>query len=291
MINTVINSTEHLLNNILYSRKYLYKINYGSSSIQGKRDHMEDYKRVVRINIPNIKTCYLIILCDGHAGHRCANFITQVLPTLMEQKLKVLPSNYSNSLVQENIQSIMNGLDSSFEQVNDNSGATCVCALFIDNDMYISNVGDSRCIIGNTSNELLFSTVDHKPDNGIEINRIEQHGGKIINIDVPRVYIDENVNGLAMSRAIGDLSYKQKANIVITEPDITFKNIISNDEFIILASDGLWDVISNTEAIYYVNKYLTKISLKQIAIKLSDLALKKGSTDNITIVIAKITPE
>ena len=291
MLKSLVESTTNLFNNILYNKKYVYQINYGSKSVQGLRDHMEDYKRAVRINIPNIKTCYLIILCDGHAGHRCAHFIVQLLPKLVEQKLKALPSNYKNSLIKEYILNLMNNIDILFKQIKDESGSTCICSLFIDNDLYIANVGDSRCIIGNTDNELLFETIDHKPSEATELKRIENNGGKIMNIDVPRVYINENVNGLAMSRAIGDLSYKQGKNIVIADPDVTFRNIISTNEFIIMASDGLWDVVNNNEAIRFVNQYLNKISLKQIAIKLTKLALQKGSTDNITVIIVMIIPE
>jgi len=286
MINALINNTEQLLTNIIYPKNNSYKIHYGSSAIQGLRDHMEDTKRVVRINVPNIKTCYLIILCDGHGGDKCSKFIIQILPKLIEQKIKLLSHNYSNLLIELYINELMDDLDKLFSQLNDKSGSTCVIGLFIDNDLYISNTGDSRCIIGNTYNELLFSTTDHKPELSLEKNRIEEHGGKIMNIDVARVYINEHVNGLAMSRAIGDLEYKNSNNnIVICNPDIIFQNIIARNEFIILASDGLWDVINNNEAIYFVNKYLTKISLKQIAIKLTKLALQKGSTDNVTVII------
>ena len=131
MINSFINTSEHILTNILYNKKSVYKINYGSSSIQGYRDHMEDYKRVVRLNIPNIKTCYILILCDGHAGHKCSHFIIQILPKLFEQKLKELPPNYSNNLIEQNITSIFKNIDVLFKQINDNSGSTCVCTFFI----------------------------------------------------------------------------------------------------------------------------------------------------------------
>jgi len=114
---------------------------------------------------------------------------------------------------------------------------------------------------------------------------------------------------LAVSRSIGDPDYKGfvpgekvealfcwpeghtqvfMADLVVPIPDIKSVDITSNDEFFILASDGLWDVISGTESVKIVRAAFAKgISPTEAAEELCDLALKLGSSDNVTIVIVK----
>lgn len=262
-----------------------YEIKYGSYAIQGRRDHMEDTKRIVKIYLPNINTCYLVILCDGHAGEECSKFVVAELPNILQYTLEDISK--TDDII-KSITKVIFELDNKFKKYNDSSGTTCVCGLFIDDIMYVINIGDSRCVIGNNTGVVL-STIDHKPSLEKEKTRILKNGGQVMNMDTSRVYINTNVYGLAISRVIGDLHYKGK-QIVVCNPDIYKRQILQTDEFMILASDGLWDVITSEQASQFVRNHLAnnKLSLTQISKKLVLHAYNIGSADNITVVICKI---
>lgn len=149
-----------------------------------------------------------------------------------------------------------------------------------------ANVGDSRVVISSNKKAVALSE-DHKPTNRKERDRIQKAGGRVI--DCRGVW---RVNGvLAIARAIGDFSLKP---FVSPEPEFREHDLGPGDEFAVLASDGLWDVLSNQQAVDLVEAnwedYLNgEASLKDIAELLTKAALAKGSQDNITAVVAKLT--
>ena len=279
----LINSFVNLFDNLQAD----YNIKYGSFQMQGRREYMEDTKRIVKIKLQYINTCYLVILCDGHAGGACSKYIINKLPLLLSYYLKTIYSTTTYQEINKLISETIKKLDSMYQKQNDLSGSTCVFALFINKNIFIVNIGDSRCIIGNYQNKIKLQTKDHKPNVKKELQRIYQNGGLITNIDTYRVYVNEQVNGLAISRVIGDNHYKG-FNIVISNPDIYVRNILRKNEIMILASDGLWDVVTNLEAINFVNTRINKMGLSTIAKDLVYYAFRKGSMDNITAIIVMI---
>lgn len=154
-------------------------------------------------------------------------------------------------------------------------------------NLKVINLGDSRAVICSEYNIGNALTLDHKPALYCENDRIKALGGKLeyIKGDDPRI------GGMSVSRAFGDLDNKY----ISQKPDI-FDYVISNQKFIIMGCDGVWDVLGNQEAVDFVlskcdelNK--TKLedmkgkSEKNIACKLADYAIAKGSTDNISVII------
>lgn len=282
LINTIYSTIDNFIN------INKYNLEVGSYAIQGHRDHMEDTKRIVKINLSKITNCYLVILCDGHSGDKCSNYVVDILPKILEKVLQDLRPNENLKYVNKLITKVILKIDSIYEKYNDLSGTTCVFSIFLDDKLYIINIGDSRCIISNLANEINLATIDHKPNLTKEYNRIIKNNGNIYNFDVPRVYISELVHGLAISRVIGDIHYKKK-NIVIANPDIYLRPNLLNNEFMLLASDGLWDVMSNLEVTKFVSSKIKKMPLKIISKKLVEYALQKGSMDNITVIIVIIS--
>ncbi|GFP86364.1 protein phosphatase 2c 37 [Phtheirospermum japonicum] len=118
-------------------------------------------------------------------------------------------------------------------------GSTAVVAVVTPDKIVVSNCGDSRAVLCRKGVAIPLS-VDHKPDRPDELNRIQEAGGRVIYWDGPRV-----LGVLAMSRAIGDNYLKP---YVISEPEVTVTERTAEDECLILASDGLWDVVSNETA-------------------------------------------
>ena len=117
---------------------------------------------------------------------------------------------------------------------------------------------------------------DHKPDQSDERERIENAGGFVMWAGTWRVG-----GVLAVSRSFGDRLLKE---YVIADPEIQEEKIDDSLEFLILASDGLWDVFSNEEAVAVVKEVEDP---EESTKKLVGEAIKKGSADNITCVVVR----
>ncbi|GAV64171.1 PP2C domain-containing protein, partial [Cephalotus follicularis] len=139
------------------------------------------------------------------------------------------------------------------------SGTTALSIVKQGDHLVIANVGDSRAVLATTSDYgslvPLQLSVDFKPNLPEEAKRIALSKGRVFCLDdepgVYRVYRPNGQSpGLAISRAIGDYCIKDFG--LISVPDVTQRNITSRDQFVILATDGVWDVISNQEAVQIV---------------------------------------
>ncbi|KAJ6738362.1 PROTEIN PHOSPHATASE 2C 6-RELATED [Salix koriyanagi] len=136
------------------------------------------------------------------------------------------------------------------------NGTTAVALIKQGQDLVIGNVGDSRAVLATRDKDdsllAVQLTVDLKPDLPREAARIQQCKGRVFALqdepEVPRVWLPNNDSpGLAMARAFGDFCLKDFG--LISVPDVCYRHLNDRDEFIILATDGVWDVLSNKEAV------------------------------------------
>ncbi|CAM8952672.1 unnamed protein product [Rhodiola kirilowii] len=170
-------------------------------------------------------------------------------------------------------------------------GSTAVVAVVTRDEIIVANCGDSRAVLCRGGKAIALSS-DHKPDRPDELERIESAGGRVIYWNGPRV-----LGVLAMSRAIGDNYLKP---YVTSEPEITITTRTAEDECLILASDGLWDVVSNQAACGVARMCLNGKGLKNspwaegdksdkacadTSMLLTKLALARHSTDNVSVVV------
>lgn len=170
-----------------------------------------------------------------------------------------------------------------FERGEDKSGSTAVACLISPTHVYLINCGDSRAI-SVSDNQIVLNTLDHKPINPVERERIQAAGGSVM---------IQRVNGsLAVSRALGDYEYKSVEDkgpceqLVSPEPEIYVHERTDKDEFVILACDGIWDVMTNEDLKDYVHARLKVTDdLVQISNEVLDTCLNKGSRDNMSIII------
>ena len=141
----------------------------------------------------------------------------------------------------------------------DNSGSCAICVLQINNCCYFVNVGDSRAVLGSSKDSRKIScqmTIDHKPNREDEQRRIENSGGevskeKLVGSGPFRVYEkDKEGPGLAVSRSFGDVEAHKIG--ISSEPEISSKEIFPSDKFIVIASDGIWDVMNSNEVVGFV---------------------------------------
>ena len=175
------------------------------------------------------------------------------------------------------------------------SGTTAIVAVVKGNHLYVANVGDSRCVLCRAGKAVELST-DHKPEDTEEFNRIEKAGAKVTE--------NGRVNGgLNLSRALGDHVYKQNKELtpeeqaITADPELREIELNKDDEFMVLACDGIWNVMTSEEVVKYVKEKLDadeKIALSKICEELFDLCLapdtKNDGTgcDNMTCMIVKL---
>ncbi|EDO31490.1 predicted protein, partial [Nematostella vectensis] len=176
------------------------------------------------------------------------------------------------------------------------SGTTAIVALVKDNNLTVANVGDSRCVLCRNGIALDMS-IDHKPEDEKELNRIHKAGGKVT--------CEGRVNGgLNLSRALGDHSYKGQSELgaheqqITAMPDIRQTTLTEADEFMVIACDGIWNVKNSQEVVDFVKQEMKngEENLSSICEKLFDACLAPDTSgdgagcDNMTCVIVSFKP-
>jgi len=167
-----------------------------------------------------------------------------------------------------------------------------VVAVVRGNHLYVANAGDSRAVLSRRGEAVALSR-DHKPMDEDERDRIQKAGG----------FVQEGrVNGsLALSRAIGDLEYKQgktlsaRDQIVTAYPELMEQTLREGDEFLVIACDGIWDVMTSQQCIDFVRSRLkSDTPLSIICEQMADECMApdtKGSgigCDNMSVVIVML---
>lgn len=270
---------------------------YGLSSMQGWRIEMEDAHCAV-VNLPHglDDWCFFAVF-DGHAGARVSAHCAENLLDSITQNEEFCTSATECDLSttgETKVECVKRGIRDGFLRLDekmrniisgeDKSGSTAVCCMISPHHIFIANCGDSRAVLSNDK-KVLFSTQDHKPINPAEKERIQNAGGSVM---------IQRVNGsLAVSRALGDYEYKQVEGkgpceqLVSPEPEIFVeKRDNEKDEFLVLACDGVWDVMTNEELCDFIrSRLLITDNLASICNQVIDTCLYKGSRDNMSIVL------
>jgi len=197
----------------------------------------------------DLENCGMFGVYDGHgrAGEKVSEFVLQHLPAVLAAQGEALWSDVGGTLKYAYVQvdsDLANEMDASV------SGTTAVTCLIKDNHCWLANSGDSRAIVMRKSANGLKAvdlTSDHKPDSPGEMKRILSMGGHITpagaNGSPARVW--HNLRGLAMARSIGDHAAATVG--VISEPEITEYDIVEDDFAIIIATDGVWELLSSQQ--------------------------------------------
>ena len=230
-------------------------------------------------------------LYDGHGGRATVDFLTCSLYLNLEHYLS-LPQhkNISMSKALEDIYSVTD--KQIHRQQIYQSGATSV-TLLLDRKNHcftVANSGDTRAVLCRKGRAIRL-TKDHKPDDAEEAAMIRKRGGTIGRM--------KRVNGLlAVSRAFGDHLLKPPITV---KPTTLSMNIGDDDYFIVMACDGVWDVLTDDEVIHYVYMQVLKKTkqetfksvskehlqkcLHQICLDIVKNALDRRSQDNISCMI------
>ncbi|KAF8094918.1 hypothetical protein N665_0348s0001 [Sinapis alba] len=244
---------------------------------RGKREAMED-RFSAMTNLQGDRKHAMFGVYDGHGGVKAAEFAAK---NLDKNVLEEVSGKSNESEIADAVKRGYLTTDASFLNEKDvKGGSCCVTAMVRDGSLVVSNAGDCRAVmsVGGVAEAL---SSDHRPSRDDERERIETTGG----------YVDTfhgvwRIQGsLAVSRGIGDAHLKKW---VIAEPETKMLRIDQDHEFLILASDGLWDKVSNQEAVDIARPFCVGAQMKPLLLackKLVNLSASRGSSDDISVML------
>ncbi|KAM0909579.1 hypothetical protein ACQ4PT_014743 [Festuca glaucescens] len=228
---------------------------------------------------------------DGHGGRAAVDLVSErlgknvvaaVLATTEPQEAAAVASS-SVDATAATIRATYLATDSEFLGQGLRGGSCAATALVKDGDLYVANLGDCRAVMSRDGTATAL-TSDQTAARGDERARIKSSGG----------YVSCGTNGvwrvqdcLAVSRAFGDASLKRW---VISEPEITRHTLTAGCEFLVLASDGLWNKVSNQEAVDAVSRSNNsgRDNSAGCCKELVDMARSRGSRDDITVMVVDL---
>lgn len=262
--------------------KEIHALKIGIAGMQGWRVEMEDAHAAEALNDDHC----LVAVFDGHGGQYAAIFSAENIASKlksMEDWHRYMEDQSNIELLGEAFRKTYVALDEELREKDEveRSGCTAISAIITPTHIVVANAGDSRCVLG-TNNETKPLSQDHKPYLDSEKRRIENAGGKV---SWKRVDGD-----LAVSRALGDFYYKNRRDLppedqkVTACPEIQVHQRTPEDELLFLACDGVWDVMSNEEAIDTSRAILMEgeTDIRLVVEEIIDICLDKGSRDNIS---------
>ncbi|AET40049.1 type 2C protein phosphatase PTC1 Ecym_5287 [Eremothecium cymbalariae DBVPG len=271
----------------VYQDTPAYQLSYVVGVAENKnakfRRAMEDVHTYVENFSSRLDWGYFAIF-DGHAGNQASKWCGSHLHTIIEERI-----------LQGDSQDVRDVLNDSFvyadQQINStlegNSGCTAAVGILrwevpssIPNQsinldqhkrmLYTANVGDTRIILFRNGRSVRL-TYDHKASDIIEMQRVEQAGGLIMK---------SRVNGmLAVTRSLGDKFFD---SLVVGNPFTTSVEITTSDQFLIIACDGLWDVVDDQEACEMIKDVEDANEAARLLVR---YALENGTTDNVTVMV------
>jgi protein phosphatase 1L len=263
--------------------------------IQGRRRYMEDVTSV----LPDFVDAGSLFcgVFDGHAGKRASMYAAELVPQTLRVLLQTAqlsnvssdgPQNESKfvEIVYRCMREAVLSTDKSFCKLAHThqwrDGTTALSAFIYRGFLFVSNTGDSRAVLCSRGSEGAFPvTRDHKPNDPEEQRRILHQGGFVAFKSGAF-----RVNGiLAMSRAVGDCFLKPAG--VTAEPDLFYRRLSSDDEYLVIASDGLWDALT-APRVYEIVREESAKSPQAAAAQLVERAYLAGSMDNISVVVVDL---
>ena len=246
-------------------------LSYKYSEYLDQNEEFCDYMEDCALSINNFnKESYRHLFCifDGHGGNSTAKLCVKRYPEIFKKCLLESPFDYEQALKKSFLL-----MDKEIEKTNGMEVGNTATVVFINNKLlYCANVGDSSCcLIGKTAE---FISVDHKCKNKKEAKRIEKEGGRIE---------EDRLNGiLCITRGLGDFDLKNKG--LIADPHVVKRLIDHSLDYCVIASDGVWDVLSPDD----VAKITQEHNIDDLAKIIVETAKNKGSEDNISCIVIEL---
>lgn len=276
----------------------VHRYNFASASVQGIRPTMEDEDFCRDGFLVGESRLSVFNVYDGHGGFDASKFLKHRFHKYFADCLRDGPAGSAT---------IVHALEQSFaiadsdlllhtkeRGLSANVGAV-VSSVVIDEygNIFCANLGDSRAVLSLADGGVVQLSRDLKPNLPEETERIKRCGGVVVN---------NRVNGrLAVSRALGDFEYKTPGGVetmVSAVPEIRMHVATGKERFVVLACDGLFDVMTSADAVQFVNDRIAQAVNKRmhpdpshICVDLvTECVIKRGTTDNVTVVVIFLTP-
>uniref|UniRef100_A0A0D9V1T1 Protein kinase and PP2C-like domain-containing protein n=1 Tax=Leersia perrieri TaxID=77586 RepID=A0A0D9V1T1_9ORYZ len=268
------------------SSKYCPTLSWGSFATCGRRETMED----AHFMLPHMseeQDLHAFGIFDGHRGSAAAEFSVRAVPGFLKQfNSNTSPTDaLTEAFVKTDIafreELILHQRSKRITQKNWHPGCTAVTALIVRNKLFVANAGDCRAIL-NRAGEPFPVTRDHVASCPMERERVAKEGTEVKwQIDTWRV----GAAALQVTRSIGDDDLKPA---VTAQPEVIETVLSSDDEFLVMASDGLWDVMSNEDVLSIIKDTVKEPGM--CSKRLATEAAARGSKDNITVIVVFLRP-
>lgn len=291
MSNNYSNKDNSLIKNCVRSQSNQSNISNVKSSIKDiyaleeenleHRKSMEDFYQIVD-GFCNDKSKTYFAIFDGHSGKEPAMYCKENLHSILSKNLHI-----NNFNVEKSLHDTFHKIDDELKQKlkTNNSGTTATVTLIMQESnmrtkvnqtvLYCANVGDSKGYLISKTGKINKLTTDHKCSENTEVERIKKAGGVVFS---GRVF-----GTLALTRTLGDIEMKNYG--VLCTPSIS-KHIISEESlFAIIASDGVWDVVNESDLVQYTKNNL---SASDLCKQLIQLSMERDSRDNISCIVIKL---
>uniref|UniRef100_A0A6U6SV67 PPM-type phosphatase domain-containing protein n=1 Tax=Zooxanthella nutricula TaxID=1333877 RepID=A0A6U6SV67_9DINO len=298
------------------------QVSVGAATWQGNKEVQEDrYMMNVQLEAPGGQRIIGFCVLDGHSGSLCVDALMDWLPRNLQKCLAAKPSLTEETLRQAVTEACVLTDDEFLAKAREREvldGSTMIICLIYQDEgrlaadgtrgrgpcrLLLANLGDSRAVLCRSQGGRLSAvrlTDDHKPGRADERRRIEAKGGVVDMQGVWRVFTPGPANfggrsvlwGLAVSRAFGDLLMKEPqrygcatatGELVSAVPEIhTYELHPTEDRFVVLACDGIWDVLADDDAIAVCIEHRTADLAANALVR---RAFEVGSDDNLTALV------
>lgn len=264
-----------------------YRVGVAENKNSKFRKSMEDVHTYVKNFASRLDWGYFAIF-DGHAGIQASKWCGSHLHTIVEQKIMEDETRDVRDVLNDSFITIDKQINSDLQGNSGCTAAVCVLRWELPDNLskgevanlqqykrrlYTANVGDSRIVLFRKDGSIRL-TYDHKASDILEMQRVEQAGGLIMK---------SRVNGmLAVTRSLGDKFFD---SLVIGNPFTTSVEITDEDHFLILACDGLWDIIEDQDACELIKNIKDPNEAAKCLVK---YALEHGTTDNVTVMVVML---
>jgi serine/threonine protein phosphatase PrpC len=253
-------------------KEFAYKENQNSEY----RETMEDFCKITD-KFMNDNSKGLFCLYDGHGGTELVKYVRDRMPILLSKNLE----NYSSP--EKALTQTFTKIDDEVKLLSENQNVGCTaCVVYFlwesqetsKRVFYCANVGDTRAVLL-TATDVKRISYDHKCTDPEEVQRVRSLGGIVFN---GRMF-----GQLALSRALGDHAMKKYG--LCPRPAIHKHFINEKDKYIVVCSDGVWDVIEESEILKIAQN---SENADQLSENIVNKAVKNGSRDNISCLVIKI---
>ncbi|CDO96084.1 unnamed protein product [Kluyveromyces dobzhanskii CBS 2104] len=263
-----------------------YKVGVAENNNSKFRKTMEDVHTYVENFSSRLDWGYFAIF-DGHAGSEASKWCGANLHRYLEHKILEDETRDLRDVLNESFVYADHEVNNVLEGNSGCTAAVCVLRWEIPDTtvpsedetinlqqhkrmLYTANVGDTRVVLFRNGNSIRL-TYDHKASDILELQRVENAGGLIMK---------SRVNGmLAVTRSLGDKFFD---SLVVANPFTTSVEITTSDQFLIIACDGLWDVIEDHEACDMIKDITDPNEAARVLVR---FALGNGTTDNVTVMV------